>query len=161
MTLLLEWAALCLIWMLLIGEWRPSDLWVGMVAAALATLASRTVRQCKPFQFAFEARQVAQAWRIPGYALTGTWELLTALGVQVFARSGMQGRLRAVPFDPGRDDSRADRTRCALAIAFTSSTPNFVVLGIDRRHRVLLYHQVKPGRVLEMTRALGAAGGEK
>lgn len=152
-----EWMALTFVWMLLVGTWSASELGVGLGAAALATLGSRVVRKCSAFRFGFSGKAIAEGWRIPGYALSGSWELFQALGRQLFTRRGAESLLRAVAFAPGQDDP-ASRTRCALAIAYTCSTPNFVVLGIDERNRLLVFHQVKRGGVLRMTQALGAKG---
>ncbi|TMA33768.1 MAG: hypothetical protein E6J88_00480 [Deltaproteobacteria bacterium] len=61
----------------------------------------------------------------------------------------------SVPFDAGGDDDESAFRR-ALAVAYTSATPNSVVIGIDRKRGLLIYHQLRKSRIAEMTRRLGA-----
>ena len=61
----------------------------------------------------------------------------------------------SVPFDTG-GDSDEDAFRRALAVGYTTATPNFVVVGIDREHRRLVFHQIEDSEVPEMTKQLGA-----
>jgi uncharacterized protein YbjT (DUF2867 family) len=63
--------------------------------------------------------------------------------------------LLAVPYDPISEDA-ADAALRALAIAYTTSTPNFIVIGIDRKRGQLVYHQIKKSPVLPVTVKLGA-----
>ena len=58
-------------------------------------------------------------------------------------------------FDPGGSDPESAARR-ALAIAYTTIPPNFVVLGIDLDKRVMLVHQVSESETPTMTRNLGA-----
>jgi hypothetical protein len=60
-----------------------------------------------------------------------------------------------VPFEAGGDDE-ASAFRRALAIAWTTATPNFVIVGVDRRRGLLVYHQVRKSGIPEMTKKLGA-----
>src|SRR3954454_15453591 len=113
MAILLEWILLCSAWMLLVGKWSSSELWVGVFASILALIASRVLRKNRAFRFAFSAKQIAQAWRIPGYVFIGTWELLQALARQVFTKRGADSLLRAASFEPGQDDAPS-KTRRAL-----------------------------------------------
>jgi hypothetical protein len=63
--------------------------------------------------------------------------------------------LLAVPYDAVGDDP-GDAAKRALAIAYTTSTPNFIVLGIDLSRGMLVFHQIERGPVLEIVKRLGA-----
>jgi multisubunit Na+/H+ antiporter MnhE subunit len=98
---------------------------------------------------------VAQAWRLPKYVVVGTWEIVAVLARQLFLRKPAESLFYSVPFDTGGDDDEASFRR-ALSIAYTTATPNFVVIGIDRDHRRLVYHQIQLSEIPEMTKRLGA-----
>jgi hypothetical protein len=77
------------------------------------------------------------------------------LAKQIFTREGAASFTAAVPFTVGRD-TPVTMGRRALAVTYTTITPNFVVLGIVKEPGLLLYHQIVPGKILRMTRHLGA-----
>lgn len=133
---------------------RP-ELYVGIAAAAVATVAAGVVGLIDTVKFRPALRDVIQAWRIPWYMVQGTYEIGKALAIQLFIPDGAPSVLRAVRFDVGGDDPRSCARR-ALAVFYTTLTPNFIVLGIVRGQRLLLYHQILPGDVLQMTINLGA-----
>jgi multisubunit Na+/H+ antiporter MnhE subunit len=148
-------AVLLAAWFVLTGSLSLHELGVGAVAVALALLAGAQVREEWVASLGGQGRLVAQAWRLPRYAVTGTWEILVVLARQLAGRGRADSLLLAVPFDRGEGGPR-DRGRAALAVAYTSITPNFVVLGIDWHRGLLVYHQVRRGAVPELTRRLGA-----
>lgn len=134
---------------------NPSDLGVAAGAAILGAVAGGVVAHRELARFSPRWRWVAQCWRIPGYVLSGSWELVVALSRQLFTEGGAESLVRAVAFDAGSSDE-ASSARRALAVAYTTSTPNFVVIDVVRDQGLLLFHQVKRGKVLPMTRRLGA-----
>ncbi len=143
------------LWFLLAGTWSLHELYVALPFVVLATVGSTLAWPRRPF--AADLRAVSQVWRLPKYVATGTGEILVVLWRQLFGRRPAESLLLAVPFEGGPDE-RAAKLRGALAVAYTSATPNFLVLGIDPERGVLLYHQVKLGPIPEMTRRLGARG---
>ena len=74
---------------------------------------------------------------------------------QIFTRDGAaQCHLgRALRCGRQRSSIRCPQT---LAVTYTTITPNFVVLGIASEHRLMIYHQIIPGQVLQITQNLGA-----
>ncbi|APR80469.1 Hypothetical protein A7982_05816 [Minicystis rosea] len=128
---------------------------VGAVVAVLAAIASHVILREHVARFSGHVRWMAQAFRLPKYALTGTWEIFTVLFFHLFTRRKAESLLLEVPFVMDDDDEVA-ATRRALAAAYTTITPNFVVLGFDHERRTLIFHQVKRSKVPEMTRRLGA-----
>jgi len=132
------------------------ELITGACVATVATVATLVLASAGRVHFRFRMRDVFQAWHIPWYVILGTVEVLHGLGKQVFRRRGAPSLIAAVPFDPGKHNSPTDAARRALAITFTTETPNSIVLGIVEEQKLLIYHQITPGKVRAMTRNLGA-----
>jgi multisubunit Na+/H+ antiporter MnhE subunit len=145
-------------WVLWLGYTNNSgyrEMIVGALAAMVSTVAALVYAVQSGFSFRFRWRDIAQAIYLPWYALDGTWEVLHALAKQIFTRPGAPSLMAAVAFDVGGDDPHSAGRR-ALAVTYTTITPNFIVLGIVNRQQLMLYHQILPGKVLAMTCHLGA-----
>ena len=149
------YAALFGLWLLFTSQVTKPEVCIGLGAAAVGTVGAMLFEAVGLIKFNPRLRDWMQGWRIPWYMLEGTWELLQALCKQLFTKDGTPSIVYAVPFDVGGDDS-VSAGRRALAITYTTLTPNFVVVGIVAEQRLLVYHQVIPGPVLEMTKKLGA-----
>ena len=124
--------------------------------AAVATAAVLVFARAGQASFRFRAGDVAAAWRMPWYALTGTAQVLQGLWKQLAHPNRASTVLAAVPFDMGEADDRRAAGRRALAVTLTTATPNFVVLGLVEEQGVMLYHQIVPADVTRLTRRLGA-----
>jgi multisubunit Na+/H+ antiporter MnhE subunit len=153
--LLLLWAASFVLMLLYAGKIAADELIVAAVGSAVTATVSRVVLATHIAPFAAQWRAVAQIWRLPKYLVTGTWEVLAVLAAQIFLRKPAESLYHAVPFDVGADDDESAMRR-ALAIAYTTATPNFVILGIDREKGLLIYHQIRHSPIPEMTKKLGA-----
>ena len=145
-----------------LGSWLVCTNNVGyreMIAGALAAIISTVAVMVSAIQgnlrFGFRAAR-CRAGDLPSLVRiwTGTWELLQGDCETAFRRGGTPFTA-AVPFDLGGNDPISAGRR-AFAVTFTTITPNFIVLGFVKDQRLLLYHQILPGKVLKMTRHLGA-----
>lgn len=132
------------------------ELITGFLVALTATIATLVFASVGKVEFRFHIKDVLQAWRMGWYAIDGTFEVLQGLCKQLFTRAGAPSFVAAVPFTIGNDNSLYSHGRRALAITYTTATPNFIVLAIIEDQKLLLYHQIVPGEVLTMTRNLGA-----
>ena len=94
-------------------------------------------------------------WRLPKYMVTGSWEIFEVLFRQLFGGKPAESLMLAVPYEAVGDDDASAALR-ALAITYTTATPNFVVIGVDHQRRQLVFHQVKRSKVLQITKNLGA-----
>ncbi len=128
---------------------------IGVVVAAIAATASHVVLSALAARFGGHGRWIAQAWRLPKYAVTGTAEIFGVLFRHLFTARKAESLLLEVPFDAG-DDEDAAATRRALAAAYTTITPNFIVLGFDKDRGRMIFHQIRRSDIPEMTRRLGA-----
>jgi multisubunit Na+/H+ antiporter MnhE subunit len=152
---LLLWATSFVLMLLYVGKIATDELIAAAAGSAVAATASRIVLATHVAPLAAQWRAVAQIWRLPKYVVTGTWEVLAVLARQMFLRRPAQSLFHAIPFDVGANDDESAMRR-ALAIAYTTATPNFVVVGIDREKGLLVYHQIQHSPIPEMTKRLGA-----
>ncbi|HET7785877.1 MAG TPA: hypothetical protein VI356_23365 [Myxococcales bacterium] len=152
---LLLWSLSFSLMMLYAGKIAPDEALFAALGSAISASASKMVLEKRLAPLRGEWRCAAQIWRLPRYLVSGTWEVLAVLARQIFLRKPAPSLLYGVRFDAGGDDD-ASALRRALAIAYTTATPNFVVVGIDRPRGLLVYHQVEKGPIPEMTVQLGA-----
>ncbi|HSU68704.1 MAG TPA: hypothetical protein VLJ39_17620 [Tepidisphaeraceae bacterium] len=143
------------VYLLFVSTLTKPELFAGLACALVATVASGAFGTIGIVHFRPKLRELLEAWRLPYYAVQGTWELLKALAQQLFTKRGADSLIRAVRFAVGDDDAHSAARR-ALAVTYTTLTPNFVILGIAHKQSLLLYHQVLAGEVLQMTINLGA-----
>jgi multisubunit Na+/H+ antiporter MnhE subunit len=142
-------------WFVFVGKLGWDELIVALVCAAIAASASQLVWSQHAAAFRDHSGKFLQMWRLPKYMITGSWEIFSVLLRQLFGGKRAESLVLQVPYDPVSDDP-GDAALRALAIAYTTSTPNFVVIGIDRERGRLVYHQIKRSPVLPMTVKLGA-----
>ncbi|GEJ55399.1 hypothetical protein [Anaeromyxobacter diazotrophicus] len=141
-------------WLAFTQRLAPSELAVGAGAALLAAVASRLVWSRNGATFAGAGRWLLAGWQVAPYAFTGTVEILRVLARQLGGRPA-PSLLLAVRFDAGGPGPR-EQARRALAVAYTTMTPNFIVLGVDAERGLLWFHQLERSEVPDMTRRLGA-----
>ena len=151
----MSFIALYGVYLLFVSTLTKPELFAGILSTLIATLAAGAFGTVGVVHFKPMLRELLEAWRLPYYAVQGSWELFKALGKQLFTKKGAESLVRAVPFEVGNEDAHSSGRR-ALAVFYTTLTPNFVVFGIAHKQALLLYHQVLPGEVLQMTINLGA-----
>ncbi len=130
------------------------ELAVGIVATALTVLFFANVLRTETLNLELRGRDLLQLWRIPWYILSGCWEI-TWLLLKDLAGKPAGSFYR----DCGFKTSRRDPTlvgRTALAVAYTTTAPNFIVIGVDPEQSLMLFHQLERSTVPKMTQALGA-----
>jgi multisubunit Na+/H+ antiporter MnhE subunit len=142
-------------WFLLVGRLGADEVWAAIPASLLAALATWVVLEQHVVGFSDRAGYLLEAWRLPGYMITGTFEIFGVLLRQLFGGKPADSLLLAVRYEALGDDP-GDAAKRALAIAYTTSTPNFIVLGIDKERGTLVFHQIERGPVLEVVKRLGA-----
>lgn len=149
------WIALAVLWMFFIGSWKAQELWVGLAASWIATVGGALLGSHRIAWFTFNPKLLEQAWRIPASLVSGTWLLLKALGRQLFSNQRAPSLLRVTRYQATEENETA-ATQRALAITYTTSTPNSLVLNIEKKRGLLLFHQILPSKISRMTRNLGA-----
>jgi multisubunit Na+/H+ antiporter MnhE subunit len=142
-------------WFVFVGKLGWDELIAALVCAAIAASASQLVWSQHAAAFRDHTGKFLQMWRLPKYMIIGSWEIFSVLLRQLFGGKPAESLVLAVRYDPVSEDP-SDAALRALAIAYTTSTPNFVVIGIDRPRRRLIFHQIKRSPVLPVTVELGA-----
>lgn len=144
------------LWMAYVVNPSPAEWVLGGVAAVISTAAVYTTGYVYDARFHPSLGMLAQGVRIPWYVLTGTWDLLVAIYLQIFTRRGADSAMVAIPFDCGRHEDSRDAGRRTLAVTYTTLTPNSIVIGLVPEEQLMLYYQVVPGPTRQMTKNLGA-----
>jgi multisubunit Na+/H+ antiporter MnhE subunit len=143
------------LWYAFTASTKPHELLVGLGAVALTVLFFANVLRTEKLNVTFQASDLALCWHLPADILKDCWVLTVVLAKDLL------GTERAGSFyrDCGFVTSRRDPLlmgRTALAIAYTSMSPNMLIIGIDPEQSLMLFHQVQRDEVPDLTRKLGA-----
>ena len=149
--------ALSVFWIACVATFHVHEMLVGAGAVTLALGFSIFVVRTLPLHFRPTLRDLLQLWRLPGYMVIDVVQVTLVL-VQDLLGKPAPSLFRATQWDPVGEDGRSVAKR-ALAIAGTTISPNFIVIGIDCESRRMLFHQLKDTPVPRMTQQLGAGAG--
>ncbi|MGI4827988.1 MAG: hypothetical protein ACRYFU_07340 [Janthinobacterium lividum] len=145
---------LALSWIAFVGSLHLHEMIVGVVVVGLSTAFCRLVYRSEKIAFDFRLRDVAQCWRIPWY-IAARCAQITWLLVKDLLGDRVGSFYRVCGFRGGTRDPIAVG-RSALAIAFSTAAPNFIVIGIDPHQNHMLFHQIERSDLSKMTQELGA-----
>lgn len=151
---LLEYGYLVLLWMLFVSMAKRGELYAGLAIALIGTAADWVVKAQDFAKFRPNFSQLALVTWEPWYALTGTAAILKALW-QKLAGKPSEAQFKAVPMDAGGDDAESAARR-ALIVAYTTISPNTIVIGIDRDKKKMLLHEISPAPTPLIAKKLGA-----
>jgi multisubunit Na+/H+ antiporter MnhE subunit len=151
---LLTFAAMYLMYMLLVSPPDKAEMTIAFVVAAVAMAAAVIFRAGESVRFCPSFRDILQGWRIPAIAVEGVCRLFGSLFLQLLGISNAGDSMRAMPFSAWKSDCRSS-ARAALAELYTTMTPNSIVLGISHKQKLLLLHQVVPSKPSQMILNLG------
>ncbi len=147
------------LWLLFTGSLNRDE-WIVGGLSVVATMAFLTVVYRHELQgLDFSWRDALALWRTPWYLLSGIGEITLVL-LKDLAGTRAESIFRVCGFRTAKDDPRLV-TRRALATAYTSIAPNFIVVGVDYRQSRMLFHQIKRSSVPIMTKQLGAEVGTR
>lgn len=155
MTKLLELAGFFLLWMLFVSKIATGELVAGFATAVIAVAAFEASNRAEPLLFRPPFSALIQMWRVPGLILQGTWVLIVELTRLLMGRRG-RSRFLLTPFRAVDNDARSAAQR-ALAIIYVTLPPNFLIIGIDRQSKLMLFHQVRKDPVPEIIHRLESA----
>lgn len=110
-------------------------------------------------QFDLRWSDALALWRVPWYLISGIGEITVAL-MKDLAGQQAESIFRVCGFKTAKANPRMVTLR-ALATAYTSIAPNFIVVGIDYRQSRMLFHQIRRSAVPRMTKELGAEVGTR
>lgn len=142
------------LWYVFTASTKSHELLVGVVSAGLTVLFFANVLRTETLNLDLEVRDLVQLWRIPWYILSGCWEI-TWLLLKDLAGKRAGSYYRDCGFETSRRNPRLVG-RTALAVTYTTTAPNFIVIGVDPEQSLMLFHQLDRSTVPKMTQALGA-----
>jgi hypothetical protein len=142
-------------WILFVAGVKPHEMLVGTLSVAVATAFMCAVLRSGSLQTHFTLRDVATVWRVPWYILTNTTTLCEVLVKDLFGISSAGSYYCVSTFETSKTDPVLI-ARSVLATAYTTVSPNSIVIGIDYEQNRMLLHQLKRGELSEMTKQLGA-----
>ncbi len=151
---LAEYVFLLALWMAFASNPTRHELWVGLGAALIGSAANAVVKSQGLARFRPEFRWLLLIFTEPWYVLSGTAALLKAL-LRTALGKRSEAQFKAVKFAAGGDDARSSARRTLATLYFTIP-PNFIVVGIDRKHKLALIHQVRPTPTPWIAKQLGA-----
>lgn len=148
--------ALAVFWIACVATLRVHEVLLGAGAVLLSVLSCLYVVSTLPLQFRPTLGEIAQIWRLPGYIAV---DLFLITGVLLLDLAGRRAPslFRSAPWGPVENNGR-DTAKRALAVAYTTVSPNCIVVGIDCKRRQILFHQLKETAVPTLLRNLGAGG---
>jgi len=141
-------------WILLVTGVKRNEMIVGLASVLLASTFLCAILRSQSIELNFMMRDVCTVWRIPWYILTNTFTLCDVLLRDVFTSERAGSYYRVSGFKTSKTDPTLVARR-VLATAYTTVSPNSIVIGIDYEQSRLLLHQVKRDKVSAMTKELG------
>ena len=143
------------LWILFVASSNPHELVVGLFASIATVIFTVFVCHSSSSTLTFRPYDVAQAWRIPWYILSGVWDITEVLFKDLLHLSPALNLYRVCGFDSSKNDP-VRMARTVLAVSYTTTAPNFIVVGVDESQSRMLFHQISPSSIPKMTKALGA-----
>ena len=143
-----------ILWLWFVGTTKLHEMLVGVGVVLAATLFIVNVLRSERLPLELRLVDLVQLWRIPWYIVSGIYEIaLILIKDLVGNRAGSYYRYC------GFRTSKRDPVKIAqtfLATAYTTTAPNFIVIGIDPEQNHMLFHQLERSTIPKMTRNLGA-----
>lgn len=155
-TLLMSALSASALWLLFIASSvNAHELVLGLFCAAAAILFTHFVSKTAGMPFKLRLRDFALGWRIPGYIVADALVVALVLVKDLLGIQKAGNLFRVCGFETSAHDPvRIART--VLAVAYSTCSPNCIVIGIDQTQSRMLFHQLSRSSMPRMTRALGA-----
>lgn len=154
---ILLWVALMIFWFACVANLTKDDMIVGVPSVILSVVFCVFVVRTLPIHFRPALSDLLQVWRLPWYVVVDLGQIVLVLARDLAGRRA-PSLFRSAPWGPVANNGR-DTARRTLAVAYTTVSPNCVVIGIDCQHRQFFFHQLRASAVAVMTRNLGAGDG--
>ena len=155
-TFSLGFLSFYLCWIVFVGTFSLHELLIGVLGALLATAGLSIINRHYPARFHPRLTELLSLWRLPGYLVSDTWKILALRDKDLRSIQTANSLFLVVPFRAGKKDDPRATARRALAVIYSTITPNTVVLGVNTNDQNLLLHQLIPGPISKMTKNLGA-----
>ena len=131
------------------------ELLLGVISVSATALFLSSVYREELQRYDLRTADLLTVWRAPWYVFSSLWEIVAVLFGDLFGAEPAPSLYRVCGFRSSKDDPLLV-TRRALATAYTSIAPNFIVIGVDYTQSRMLFHQIRRSKVPLMTKQLGA-----
>lgn len=146
------WAGFVGLWFLFVYQLSLIELVVGAAAAAVTVCALLISLRAVPLRFNPEARWLTRVFTLPGIVVKDMVLLLHVVG-HLVAGKKIHSLFQVTHFRAAGEGSRASAKR-VLAVAFTTVSPNSIVIGIDSESGLLLFHEIEKSPVPKILQEL-------
>jgi multisubunit Na+/H+ antiporter MnhE subunit len=143
-------------WLVFVGTFSAHELEAGIIATLLAGAGTAVIDVQYPSRFAPSLSEVLSFWRLPAYWISGTCSILKVAALDFAGAKRAKSLFITVPFAAGKLHNEHDVARRVLAVTYTTTTPDSIVLGINVAQQKMLVHQFERTPTPETTKALGA-----
>jgi multisubunit Na+/H+ antiporter MnhE subunit len=152
--------ALCIVlmgaqWLLLVAGCKRDEMIVGALAIAAAAIFLWRAFQVASERLDLRFRDILTALRLPWMMLSDAWVVTVVLFKDLFHLQRAGSFYRVKGFRTAIHDPLLVARR-VLAIVYTTSTPNSIVIGIDPSQSRMLVHQLRRAPTSQLERDLGA-----
>jgi multisubunit Na+/H+ antiporter MnhE subunit len=145
------------LWIAFVDTTKLHELLVGLAVCLATLLFTSFVARASQTDRRIRFRDAAQVWRIPGEVASDLYVILVVLLKDLLGIEPAKDLFRVCGFD-GSSHDPVRKARTVLAVAYTTMTPNTIVVDIDVSQSRMLFHQLDRKPVSKLTRALGAKG---
>lgn len=142
-------------WILLVAGTHINEMIVGAASVLASGAFLFLVHRSSTLHTDFRLSDMAKGWRIPWYVVSDIFVITIVLFKDLFGIEKAKSLFRVSGFQTGKEDPILV-VRRVLATAYTSASPNTIVLGIDYTSSRMLFHQLKRTPLPQMTNDLGA-----
>ena len=143
------------LWVLFVASVHIHEMIVGLFTTGATVIFCVFLWRSRQHHLKLRARDMVQCWRLPWYILSDAVEITWVLLKDLFHVSPAKSLYRVSGFESSSKDP-VGMARRVLAVAYTTVSPNSIVLGIDERSHRMLFHQIERSEVSKMTLNLGA-----
>lgn len=154
----LSFLMIAVLWIALVGGTARNEMLVGSAVLLPTCAFLYQIWRIETLKLDFRPKDMVQGWRIPWYILSGVYEIVAVLAKDIFSSKRAKSLYRVCRFKSSKLDPLLV-TRRVLATFYTTMAPNFIVIGIDVRQNLMLFHQLERSSVPEMTKQLDAQSG--
>ncbi|MGC1869801.1 MAG: hypothetical protein WA700_02480 [Acidobacteriaceae bacterium] len=142
-------------WILLVAGTHIDEMIVGAASVLASGVFLFVAHRTSTLHTDFRLADMAKGWRIPWYVISDIFVITIVLFKDLFGIEKAKSLFRVSGFQTAKKDPVLAARR-VLAIAYTSASPNTIVLGIDYTCSRMLFHQLKRAPLPQMTGDLGA-----
>jgi hypothetical protein len=141
-----------------VGGTRRNEMIVGAGVLIFAGAFLHLLARKETLRLDLRWEDLVTCWRIPWYIVSGVYEIVVILAKDLFGLKRAESFYRVSGFKTSKSDPLLVARR-VVATAYTTTAPNFIVIGIDYNQSRMLFHQLERSSVPKMTQELGAQPG--